>query len=221
MTLSVLRHVVDGNPEFRINGFAEFADNVCSSKSNRCDECGFSSQRFMRLVSVKGNYSVLTPDNFIVCCPLCFMAHRMEHAKDRAVIAYIPELTQSQINMICHVLWHFSAASSLNTTQYHYANDTINNLLKRTDIVDIALGNNAHLPENFAAGLKAFSDNEYESRHAAFGDLRLIPLKSAFQLERDYWAQSIYPRLLGTKPENWNSLSSAIKKVMPDVELPG
>lgn len=218
--LSVLRGTVDRDLEYSIKGFAVFAEKLISQRKYTCECCGFKSERYMRLVSKSGAYSVLKPELFMVSCPFCFMVRRLERAKDKAVLIYMPELTQQQINMITHAIWHFSSSKSLNSTQFHYSNDTYNNFYKRIEPVDIALGDKAHLPENFAFALKSISDSEYLLRESVFSGIRLLPVRKGFTSEIEYWSKDIYPRIAGSSVDQWNALSSLMKRAVPDVELP-
>lgn len=218
--LSVLRNTVDRDLEFNIKGFPQFADKLIAFKKNKCDCCGFRSDKFMRLVSKNNGYSVLKPELFLVTCPFCFLTRRLERAKDKAVLLYLPEITQSQLNMITHVLWHFSESKSLNSTQYHYANNMMNNLLKRSEVVESALGDKANLPENFAFALKSLSDEDYTNRNKAFDGIRLMPIKKGFQSEVQHWSSTVYPSIMGSNVDEWNALSSAMKRILPDVDLP-
>lgn len=218
--LSVLRGTVDRDLEYSIKGFSDFAERVISARKYICECCGFKSERFMRLVSLNGVYTILKPERFQVCCPFCFMTKRLERAKDKAVVIYLPEISQNQLNMFIHSLWHFSSSKSLNSTQYHYSNDVFNNLLKRTDPIDSALGDKAHQPENFAFALKSISDADYLLKDSAFSGIRLLPVKKGFATEIEYWSQEIYPRICGEGVAQWNALSSIMKKVLPDVQLP-
>jgi intracellular multiplication protein IcmJ len=218
--ISVLRGTVDRDLEFNVKGFSAFADKLIAHKKYTCECCGFKSERYMRLVSLNGVYSILKPEHFIVCCPFCFLQRRLERAKDKAVMIYLPELTQQQVNMITHSLWHFSSSKSLNSTQYHYSNDTYNNIFKRTEPVDIALGDKAHLPENFAFALKSLSDEEYKLRETVFSSIRVLPIRKGFTSEIDYWSKDIYPKIAGESVEQWNALSSIMKRAVPNVQLP-
>lgn len=218
--LSVLRGAVDRDLEFNIKGFSAFSEKLIASRNYTCESCGFKSKRFMRLVSKNSIYTVLSPDSFLVKCPFCFMVDRLDRAKDKAVIVYMPEISQQQLNMFTHALWHFSSSKALNSTQYHYSNDTYNNIYKRTEPVDIALGEKSHLPENFAFALKSLTDNEYKLRSSIVSGLRLLPIRKGFFNEIEFWSRDVYPTAAGSSVDQWNALSIVMKKAVPDVELP-
>jgi intracellular multiplication protein IcmJ len=217
MLISVIRNASDNDKEFQIKGFAAFADKLIASRKYKCDCCGLKSERFMRLVSRNGIYSQLKPEQFLVCCPFCFCTLRLEQGKGKGNIAYMPELTQQQINMICHVIWFFSGVKVLSSTQFHYANGLYESLLTRVELVETVLGEKSSLPENFAFGLKAMPDDDYSKRAKAFGGLRFLPNKNGFFSEFEYWRSTVYPQMMGQGSENWSALGQAIKKVLPDV----
>lgn len=219
MDLSVLRNAADNSSEYKIKGFASFSESLISDRKFKCDFCGFKSLQYMRLVSLSGVYSELKPQRFKVCCPFCFAVNRLETAKGKGVIAYLPELTQQQVNMITHVIWHYASSKGLSSTQFHYSSDTLNRFLKRTEIVESVLGEKSSDPEYFAYGLKTMSDEKYMNRTKVFSGLRFIPNRSSYINEYEYWSKNGYDSNMGASTKQWSALGVAIKKVLPDVEF--
>ena len=219
MFLSVLRDTPDNNLEYNVKGFAAFSDSFIEKNKSTCSCCGFKSSRYMRIVSRNQIYSVFDDDNFFVACPFCFVVHRLEQATGKGLIIYLPEFTQSQLNMMVHTLWHYSRPKSINSTQFHYAQDLMNYLSKRAYVVDSALSDDAHLPGNMAFALKALSADLYEKRLGFVQDLRFFPFKESYEMEYEHWSSETYEKLMGPKPEQWTALGNALKRMMPDVSV--
>lgn len=219
--ISILRHTSDKRAEYRIKGYSAFATEVIDRRGCKCERCGFTSKRHMELVSTDGRYDVFNPSGFQLVCPFCFMVERLDHAKDRAVLIYLPEIEQRQLNMIVHALWYYSVPTkNAGSTQYHYSTNLLRELTNRSDVIERTLGKSAHEPGVMAQTLRALSDSEYEGRKSLLEGVRLLPRRAAFITEIEFWCQNVYPAALGKGSNSWDVLAKALRMVLPDVEFP-
>lgn len=87
----------------RLSGPSEKPENT----DIECSVCTFVAGRFYEIDHKDSNHKNNAAENQAVVCPLC---HNIKHLPiaaiiDSVMVAYVPELTQTQINLLCLSSW--------------------------------------------------------------------------------------------------------------------
>lgn len=172
--------------------FNQHAQRILLRDEYMCQFCGFQGNTYQEVVNIDGNYLNNRTANLATACPFCAQALfiQMVGKSDYGggTIIYAPEISQADLNGLCHVL--FSAIA--NGTDYSAdALNIYNNIRLRSRLVEDTLGEGLSDPAMLGQML---TDTPLENRHyiseTMLMDLRMLPSRSKFQPQIQAWARS-------------------------------
>ena len=182
-------------------GFKKFTQKVLARDNNTCQYCGFQAKQYQQVVNKDNNYSNSKLSNMITACCFCTQCLFVESADNNdyggGSLIYLPELTQAELNGLCHVL--FCAIS--NATSYRGDAQTIYRSLKfRSQIVEQSLGEGMSSPSQFG---RILIESQIEDRAKVtmklFRDIRLLPSRTKFHEQIETWADAALNEMAATK----------------------
>lgn len=88
--------------------FSTFAEKVWARDNHECRYCGYSSREHMEVINLNGNYRQNTLSNMVTSCFFCapcfFLDGIGQGLPGSGVFIYMPDMTQGELNALCHVL---------------------------------------------------------------------------------------------------------------------
>lgn len=221
MTLGVIRGAVpDREQELKNPTFLKHAFNILKAQGGKCQICGFEAGRYTKVIEKNHRYDDLENGEFSTVCPFCFLTQRLELAKGKGRMIYLPELNQVQLNYLVHGCWaivgrHEQIDVSFGYSVVHH----LNFLLERTEPIEHVFDSGlASHPEHFSAMLKELNDDAYEDRHTLLKDVRFLPVREGFSDELGYWTEVLYSKTVHSDISKWRSLGQRVSHRVLETE---
>ena len=89
--------------------FRKFQEKVFLRDGNTCQFCTFQGTGYFDVINLDGNYSNNKISNMVSSCALCTQCNFLQTAgagnEGGGTLIYSPQMTQSQLNSSCHVLF--------------------------------------------------------------------------------------------------------------------
>lgn len=176
--------------------FRAFEKKVFNRDSYTCQYCGFQASIHQEIVNIDGNFKNNKAANLVTACCFCAQCFFLESVGvggyGGGTLVYLPELSQTELNSFCHVL--FCAIS--NDTGYKTSAQTIYRALKfRSQAVEDKFGEGTSDPSIFG---KLLIDSDVENKdelEMIFRDLRLLPSRAKFRKQIEQWAANALEEL--------------------------
>ena len=177
--------------------FQPFGAQVLKRDEYMCQFCGFQAKKYQEVVNLDSNYHNNHLSNLVTACCFCAQCFFLEVVgKDDyggGVLIYTPEITQSNLNGFCHVL--FCAIN--NASGYRVDAQNIYRGLKlRSQIVEKQLGEGMSDPSLFG---QLLIDIPAVDREKVLTEtlplLRLLPSYSKFASQVSAWSQDALDEL--------------------------
>ena len=173
-------------------GFDRFKKRILERDQNMCQYCGFVSRSHQEIVNVDHNYANNAFSNLVTACPLCVQATFPVFAgkleSGGGVMIACNQLSQSEINGLCHVLF----CAIANGTDYRRsAQEIYNDLRLLAKPIEDQWGKGLSDP-NFLSQMLIDTpvSNITEVQNLVRRELRLLPSRSGFKSEFKAWAES-------------------------------
>lgn len=177
-------------------GFSAFVNKVLERDNHRCVYCGFSASKHMMVVNRDGNYQNNKLSNLVTSCPFCQQALFLEACgrlqRGGGLMIYLPEMSQAQLNALCHVLY---AAITNGSAHARQADAYIQSLKLRSRVVETHYGK--HMSDPAFMGQMLLDSPGVDSTKVAnvlFENVRLLPLMDKFEVEIVDWARTAVER---------------------------
>lgn len=171
--------------------FLSFQNRVWDRDDYKCRFCGFQAQIHQEVVNIDGNFRNNKIDNLATACVFCSQCFFLESIGvggfGGGILVYCPEISQNQINSICHVLF---CAISNNSAYKNVAQNIYLNLKLRTSIFEAKFGEGSSDPSTFGHLLidsKHFGDEKLQQ---IMQGVRLLPSRAKFRSQIEAWASS-------------------------------
>lgn len=173
------------DPAFRV-----FRDKVHARDHHTCQFCGFQAKTNQEVINIDANYANNRIENMLTACCFCAQCHFLnivgmgDYGGGRLI--YMPEMSQSELNALCHVLF---CAIANGTAYSDTAQKVYRNLRFRAQAVDQHYGEGLNKPMVFSQLI--LSREPKQAKQLAdelLTDLRLLPTQSRFQSQIDAWA---------------------------------
>ncbi len=174
------------NPTFR-----RLAKKIFERDQYTCQYCGFQAREYQEIVNVDQNYQLNKPANLATACCFCTQCFFLESVGEGGygggVLIYLPEMTQMEINSLCHVLF----CAMINETNYKESAQSIYRSLRmRSQIIEDKLGDGTSNPAAFAQMYIDYQTNHQQDASSMLENLRLLPSRSRFKKQIERWALS-------------------------------
>jgi intracellular multiplication protein IcmJ len=156
-----------------------------------CQFCGFQASMYMDVLNLDNNYRNNRLSNMVTACPYCSQCFFLEMVGKLdfggGKVIHLPDMTQNQLNALCHVLF----CAIANATDYTAeAQNILNSLRLRANVVEDQLGKNLSDPSMLAQMIidTPFDDKPNVQKNL-LKDLRLLPSKKCFAKQIEQWAR--------------------------------
>lgn len=175
-------------------GFTSFAERVFERDDFTCRFCGFQAKEYQEVVNLDGNYSNNYLSNLVTACCFCAQCFFIEVVGKGeyggGTLIYLPEITQNDLNGLCHVLF----CAMANATNYRAEAQAIYNGLRlRAKVVEQKFGEGLSDPSLLGRVIiNTPVDDPEETGRFALKDVRLLPSRKKFSKLVDKWASSAF-----------------------------
>lgn len=176
--------------------FLPVAKRVLERDNYTCQYCGFQAKQYQDVVNADGNYLNNKLSNMITACCFCsqclfLQAVGLDEMSGGQMI-YLPEISQSDLNSFCHVL--FCAMG--NSTGYQDSAQSIYRSLKfRGQIVENQFGSGTSSPAVFGQMLIEYQARSQKKADDMLKDLRVLPSNVKFRVQLEAWAAAALEEL--------------------------
>lgn len=156
-----------------------------------CQFCGFQARLYQDIVNLDGDYTNNRLSNLVTACCFCAQCFFVESVGvggyGGGTLIYLPELTQAELNSLCHVLF----CAITNDTGYKSSAQNIYRSFKfRSQIVEEKFGEGTSDPAIFGQLMIDSGVNSEEIREKLFKNIRLLPSRAKFRKQIEKWAAS-------------------------------
>lgn len=175
--------------------FKAFETKVLQRDAYTCQFCGFQAKLSQDVINLDGNYSNNRMANLVTACCFCAQCFFIESVGvggyGGGTLIYLPELSQSELNSLCHVLF----CAITNDTGYKSSAQTIYRSFKsRSQAVEDKFGEGTSDPGIFGQ-LIIDSGTSPEDTEKLFTNIRLLPSRAKFRKQIEQWAASALEEL--------------------------
>jgi intracellular multiplication protein IcmJ len=170
--------------------FLAFQNKVHARDQFTCQYCGFCSRQHLEVVNLDGNYRNNREINLITACGFCAQCFFLESIGKGdfggGTLIYLPEMTQGQLNAMCHVLF---TAMVTGTSSALQARNVYRSFKLRSQMVEKQLGEGLSNPAVIG---RLWVDADVKSTTALDKTIsevvRLLPEISRFATQVEDWA---------------------------------
>lgn len=171
--------------------FASFQTKVLQRDRYTCKFCGFQAKLYQDIINLDGDYNNNKLANMATACCFCAQCFFIESVGvggyGGGTLVYLPELTQAELNSLCHVLF----CAITNDTGYKNSAQTIYRSFKfRSQVVEDKFGEGTSDPSIFGHLLIDSGPISDENLKIIFDNIRLLPSRAKFRKQIESWAAS-------------------------------
>ena len=171
--------------------FKAFEQKVFMRDRYTCQFCGFQAKLYQDVVNLDSNYNNNKLENLVTSCCFCAQCFFIESVGvggyGGGTLIYLPELSQSELNSLCHVLF----CAITNDTGYKNSAQTIYRSFKfRSQVVEEKFGEGTSDPSIFGHLLIDSGPLSKEDSMKIFNNIRLLPSRAKFRKQIERWAAS-------------------------------
>lgn len=179
--------------------FEPLRQKVFHRDSYTCQFCGFQARQHQEVVNLDNNYRNNRIDNLATSCIFCMQCFFIESISigdfGGGILVFIPELTQNEINSMCHVLF----CAMANGTAYKDSAVSLYRSLKlRSQAVEEKLGSGFSEPRVLGSLLLENQAENTVQAKRILRDLRILPSHARFRNQIEDWAKSALTELSNT-----------------------
>jgi intracellular multiplication protein IcmJ len=170
--------------------FEAFQLKVLRRDRYRCQYCGFQANQYQDVVNIDGDFSNNKISNLATACCFCTQCFFIESVGvggyGGGALIYLPEMTQKELNSVCHVLF---CAITNNTGYKTTAQALYRSLKQRSQLVEEKFGEGTSDP-SVLGQLIIDSGASSDEVTKVFTNLRLLPSRAKFRMQIEHWAAS-------------------------------
>jgi intracellular multiplication protein IcmJ len=171
--------------------FKSYEQKIFQRDNHTCQFCGFQARLYQDVVNLDNNYTNNKLPNLVTACCFCAQCFFIESVGvggyGGGTLIYLPELTQAELNSLCHVLF----CAITNDTGYKSSAQNIYRGFKaRSQLVEEKFGEGTSDPAIFGQLLIDAGVNDEERRAQLFKNILLLPSRAKFRKQIEKWAAS-------------------------------
>ena len=171
--------------------FKTFEQKVFHRDRYTCQFCGFQARLYQDIINLDGDYNNNRLANLVTACCFCTQCFFIESVGvggyGGGTLVYVPELTQAEMNSLCHVLF----CAITNDTGYKSSAQTIYRSFKfRSQVVEEKFGEGTSDPAIFGHLLIDSGHIADDTSIKIFKNIRLLPSRAKFRKQIEHWAAS-------------------------------
>ena len=172
--------------------FLKFSERVWQRDNYTCQFCSFQAKQYQEVVNVDQDYHNNKIDNLVTACCFCTQCFFLEAVGKNdyggGAVIYLPEMTQIELNGLCHVLF----CAMANATNYRNDAQSVYRSLKlRGQTVEEQMGEGMSNP-SLLGQMLIETTTKAEN---LLKDVRLLPSRSKFSQQIDDWAKAALEEL--------------------------
>ena len=172
--------------------FHDMAKRVWERDAYSCQYCGFQAREFQEVVNLDQDYRNNHFDNLVTACCFCtqcfFLESLGEGGYGGGTLVYIHEMSQAEINSLCHVLF---CAMVNNTIYKDSAQALYRSLRLRSNCIEEQLGEGMSQPAIFGQMLVDYTaTNTVKQPLKILKNLRVLPSRGRFKKRIERWAKA-------------------------------
>jgi len=180
--------------------FKAFELKVLERDRYTCQFCGFQAKLFQDVVNQDGNYTNNRLSNLVTACCFCAQCFFLESVGvggyGGGTLIYLPELSQTELNSLCHVLF----CAITNNTGYKSSAQNIYRSFKfRTQMVEEKFGEGTSDPAIFGQLIIDSGISGGEMEQKLFHNIRLLPSRAKFRKQIEQWAAAALEEISESK----------------------
>ena len=177
--------------------FLTFQSKVIERDHHTCQFCGFRTKQSLDVVNLDGNYRHNRSSNLVAACSFCAQCFFLEATGKGdfggGVLIYLPEMTQCELNALCHVLFATMVIGSSDVSQ---ARNVYRSFKLRSQMIEKELGSGLSNPALLGRLLIDAKVESLEAFNTNFAPkLRLLPDLNRFAFQVASWSQSAMDEL--------------------------
>ncbi len=182
-------------PAFRVRRknkkFLALSKQILERDYETCQFCGFQASDYQEVVNLDRDYRRNTRENMITACCFCAQCHFIDGIGGEQFgggnLIYLPEMTQPEINSLCHVLF----CAIANKTGYRESAQNLYRSFKfRAQHVEESYGKGASDPGVLVRMMMETNMDAPDKQVAILKDLRLLPSRAKFKEQIEHWART-------------------------------
>ena len=171
--------------------FHAFATKIFLRDNHQCQFCGFSAAQHMEVINLDQNYRNNKASNLVTACPFCVQCHFIDVVGQGdfggGTLVYLPEMSQSELNALCHVLF---TTIALGSEQASDAKDHYRSIKTRSKLVEERLGEGMSKPYVYGQMLLDATQDVSSLHDTVCQSVRLLPNLKLFASCAKDWAAS-------------------------------
>lgn len=170
--------------------FLAFQDKIFLRDQFSCQFCGFSAKQHLEIINLDGNYRNNRLSNLVTACGFCAQCFFIESIGKGDFgggnLIYLPEMTQGQLNAMCHVLFCSMLMGGSAAIQ---ARNVYRSFKLRVQLVEKQLGEGLSNPALLGRLMVDSAVKNYEKVNQELAkNVRLLPEVSRFAKITEDWA---------------------------------
>lgn len=174
--------------------FAAYKKKVLDRDDWTCCYCGFRAEQYMEVINLNGNYVDMRLSNLKTVCPFCAQCKFVESIGqsdlDGGVLIYLPEMSQTQLNAMCHTLFALMACGSDQESQ---VKNIYRSFRLRAQVCEQLIGEGMSQPNVLGRLIIETGKNAKEQfSQAVWSDLRVLPVFSRFVHQVEAWSYAAF-----------------------------
>ena len=170
--------------------FIPHKKKILERDDHTCQFCHFRSRQLMEVVNINNNYADNSMSNLATACPYCAQCSFLESIGqsyyDGGVLIYLPEMSQNDLNSLCHLLFALMACGS---NAESHIKSIYRALRMRSKVVEDMLGEGMSRPSMLGQLLvdsgchvaQQFQKDEWKH-------FRVLPLFARFVYHIEQWS---------------------------------
>ena len=171
--------------------FRSYEQKIFQRDRYTCQFCGFQARLFQEVVNLDSDYTNNRLSNLVTACCFCAQCFFIESVGvggyGGGTLVYLPELTQTELNSLCHVLF----CAITNDTGYKSSAQNIYRGFKfRSQVVEEKFGEGTSDPAIFGQLMIDAGVNKEDIKDQLFKNIRLLPSRAKFRKQIEKWASS-------------------------------
>lgn len=171
--------------------FLAFQQKIHARDRYTCQFCRFQAKENLETINLNGNYAENKRDNLVTACGLCAQCFFLEAVGKSdfggGVLIYLPEIRQSELNALCHVIFASIAYRLKNAT---HAKNIYRSLKLRAQLIEEKVGEGLSNPAQFGQMLIDASEQKKPAiQDTIVKTFRLLPNMARFSMEILNWSQ--------------------------------
>jgi intracellular multiplication protein IcmJ len=174
------------------SAFHHFQKKIHARDHYTCQFCGFQALDHLETLNLNGNYLDNKKNNLVTACGLCAQCFFLEAVGKSdfggGVLIYLPEMTQNELNALCH---HLFASMIYHLSNASHAKNIYRSFKLRAQIVEEKMGEGLSNPAQL--GLMLIDANEARKsqiQQTILQPLRLLPNMARSYTEMMAWSEA-------------------------------